>query len=514
MPKYNFEDDNNNFDKTRRMDDITQTIKSINSNGVDLDRLKDLVSVPDGGEYDDEFQTTRDMLGRKNDETSDFNIKRRSEPPKREPRYEQIRGGGSYNRGPQNNNSKIILIIVMACILVFAAFFLMSFNSTKKNEETEKENSITDSEMDEIVNSENKHMGVVTDVKNDDTIYYLDVSSDDVLSLKSSDILNIKKDKKEIEPSDVKIGDIILIEEDEDKKLAVEIDSVGFIKENVTDAKFDFDKNTLKIKEDTYKLLDDTLYLDNYEKTSKNSIGEYDTLTIKGNSSDVYSVNVTAKQAYIQVKNANEIENGTISINKGEEKPLKSGKIAIPSGGADILFKGTNIKETGKSLTLEEDKTEEITLEIIEEVEEKPVEDKKAYLFIKSNVDGFTLYLNGTQTPYAGEPISVKPGEMTIKVEKEGYKPFTKTVNIVEDMNTVNVQLESIVMGSITVTSTPKSVGVYIDGKLEGISPVTITKPVGDYVLTAKKADYYDLTIPITIEEGEVEIPISLTEIN
>ena len=103
---------------------------------------------------------------------------------------------------------------------------------------------------------------------------------------------------------------------------------------------------------------------------------------------------------------------------------------------------------------------------------------------------------------------------MTIKVEKEGYKPFTKTVNIVEDMNTVNVQLESIVMGSITVTSTPKSVGVYIDGKLEGISPVTITKPVGDYVLTAKKADYYDLTIPITIEEGEVEIPISLTEIN
>ena len=115
------------------------------------------------------------------------------------------------------------------------------------------------------------------------------------------------------------------------------------------------------------------------------------------------------------------------------------------------------------------------------------------------------LYIDGAYSGETPQEISLTPGTHEIVVEKHGYKTQRETVQIRagKDIN-LKILLEA-VGGSIAVKSNPSPANVYLDGKLIGETPDTITdlKPLR-YNIAVKKEGYKDWSKTVELGTGEV----------
>ena len=91
------------------------------------------------------------------------------------------------------------------------------------------------------------------------------------------------------------------------------------------------------------------------------------------------------------------------------------------------------------------------------------------------------VYVNGEKkgtSPLTLDDLLI--GEYTLKLQKEGYGTVTKTIKIKED-ESITVE-ETLPDGKeVTLTSTPEGAKVYIDGKLQGNTPLQKTLSFGTH---------------------------------
>lgn len=106
-----------------------------------------------------------------------------------------------------------------------------------------------------------------------------------------------------------------------------------------------------------------------------------------------------------------------------------------------------------------------------------------------------------------GQTFKLFIGKHTLKVQKEGYKSKTHTINVSESSTLFkDIKLEEIDILAVRINSVPQGATIYIDNQEQGITDKGIFKYPGTYVLKLTKTDYLDKDEQITITENKSNI--------
>ncbi|ACI18634.1 PEGA domain-containing protein [Dictyoglomus thermophilum] len=124
-----------------------------------------------------------------------------------------------------------------------------------------------------------------------------------------------------------------------------------------------------------------------------------------------------------------------------------------------------------------------------------------ATLNVFSTPSGADVYINGV---YKGKtPLSVSDlsaGSYNVRVTLSGYEDYYETVYLESgDVKQLNVTLKPI-SSEINIDSQPRGARVYIDGKYQGTTPITLYLREGRYTLTLSLEGYNDLTTEIVVK--------------
>ena len=103
----------------------------------------------------------------------------------------------------------------------------------------------------------------------------------------------------------------------------------------------------------------------------------------------------------------------------------------------------------------------------------------------------------------------VKPGDISLHIEKEGYEakdvPFVVKPGVTNKVEPVKLLA---IYGSIAITSEPADLYVLVEGigrRLEGRTPFTpTTLPPGDYRITVQRTGWHPLVKTIAVEKGKI----------
>ena len=129
---------------------------------------------------------------------------------------------------------------------------------------------------------------------------------------------------------------------------------------------------------------------------------------------------------------------------------------------------------------------------------------------VNSDPVGADVYVKGkfiAKTPYTLGNIT--PGEVVVRVEKEGFYEWTTSALIEPNGHKVLDIVLKEKVGNINVNSMPEGANVYLvkrggEEKLIGQTPVlNYTTSIGDYNVRLQKDDYFEEVKLITIKVGE-----------
>ncbi len=124
---------------------------------------------------------------------------------------------------------------------------------------------------------------------------------------------------------------------------------------------------------------------------------------------------------------------------------------------------------------------------------------------VESTPRGARVYLDGVDAGTAPDTIGrIDPGSHSISVRKDGYRDWSKRVDVEAGEETVlkaRLQKRS---SSISIRSEPSSADIYIDGRYSGITPddVTELKP-GRYKVEVRKEGYRTWSKSMDVKAGE-----------
>lgn len=96
------------------------------------------------------------------------------------------------------------------------------------------------------------------------------------------------------------------------------------------------------------------------------------------------------------------------------------------------------------------------------------------------------------------------PGNCVIDVNKKGYHPQSKTIELQEnDVTNCDFSKLKMISGVLQVSYEPKGCDVIIDGKKIGETPLKKELPVGEYTLIVKKEMYNSYETKMNIFDGQ-----------
>ena len=95
-----------------------------------------------------------------------------------------------------------------------------------------------------------------------------------------------------------------------------------------------------------------------------------------------------------------------------------------------------------------------------------------AILTLRSNVKNDTVFIDDQKKGSTRLDEKLPIGKHVIRVEKKGYKPFERTIDLKKDQ--VLWAKLTLLPGSLRVTTKPKGAAIYVNGKKRGISNTTL----------------------------------------
>lgn len=123
-----------------------------------------------------------------------------------------------------------------------------------------------------------------------------------------------------------------------------------------------------------------------------------------------------------------------------------------------------------------------------------------ASLFITSDPEGASIYLNGVEVGTTANPLlPLAPGTYEVELRKKGYVPESDTVTLeMEETQFLAFSLTEIRGGSILVSSVP-SAEVFLDGRRVGRTPLTIEAQPGVRTLRLARPGFESETQSVTV---------------
>ena len=476
MGKYKFENDNNNFGETRRLDTIHKEVQKIEK---DIKNRKiDMSSIEDSME-ENKIDTV-------------FGI-----------------------------NKKIAVIIVVICALfIICGCYVISkmldgSNTAQNNSNTSNNENILP-EINE--NADFISCGVITD-KQTKEISVLNIETGKISTVKLTNSTVITgANGGRISLKDLGRGDIVsvmLSETGEAQQLRFPENAWYY--ESILGVDVDASSMTAEIDGKKFSYDDETIFSYNENDIYPGDIEQADIITAYGIGENLLSAKIEKAHGYIVLKNADEIENLSVKIDFGE--PIKADTliIPIPAGRHTIVVSGDNIEDYMTEADVKEKEQFEIDLGKFSEA---------LRITFDVNADNYNVKINGVDYPANTTEVAVSRGIYNILISAQGYEDFLTTVNCENDNAHVSAVLNKIALplnkpetgtnppqtgntapkpnsskqqGNLTIYTDPGWAKVYVDGEYIGVSPVMVKLDYGKHNVQAKDSDG-------NIEETDVNI--------
>ena len=244
----------------------------------------------------------------------------------------------------------------------------------------------------------------------------------------------------------------------------------------------------------------DTLASGEYEVTLLKDMYESVTKTVTVRDNNVGDIDIQMKATFAEIKIVTDRESDIYVDDAKRGKGMWTGRLG--EGEHIVEARKASHRNSMKRIDVVAGKNENITLD-------NPVPIYGA-LNVNTTPDEATVYLDGMrigETPMIKNNVLI--GEHSLKFEKQGCAPLTKTVNVVENqMLTVN---EKLVTGrEITISSDKNGDKIYVDGKYLGDSPLKATLGFGQHEVKAER-DTKESKKTITVAQNGGTSSVKLT---
>jgi hypothetical protein len=140
-------------------------------------------------------------------------------------------------------------------------------------------------------------------------------------------------------------------------------------------------------------------------------------------------------------------------------------------------------------------------------------------LIVNSEPSGARVFVQGTLMGLTPSSTTLPPGVYTVRVILPGYQDYVKEVKLVSNqVETLSLTLNRLPgTGVLEVSSTPASARVFIDGTLEGTSPVSREVSPGVHTVRIVYPGYVEFQMETTVVSGKtipvaaVLVPVSIS---
>jgi hypothetical protein len=104
------------------------------------------------------------------------------------------------------------------------------------------------------------------------------------------------------------------------------------------------------------------------------------------------------------------------------------------------------------------------------------------------------------------EPFLLGPGKKIFRAIREGQQPSEKSEEIVSGTQvtvTLAPKVKAVEPGVLALEAQPKNAVIYVDGKLHGTAPLSVTLEAGGHLITAEAQGYQSYRQEVTLAEGQ-----------
>lgn len=484
MKDYHFENDDKEFDTTIRLDHINEKVKELEQNQTDEDDLGDkdeFLNAFESEKFEDPPQPAREPVT--------FVTREPGKPP--------VYGGGEPPRESLEDeedepfwNKKTIGLVTIAALAVLGICFglvKMLFFSNPLDTAAEAAPML------------------VTEVLDAEELLVYDINAEKQKTVNlTPETVVYNEDAVQIQPDILQMGDLLMIQRDQDGEFAVTISYDESIKkEEITGLKADTSAKELVGEDRSFAYGKKAVFFYEGEELRPDDIEPCDVLEISGIGDVVWSVKVLEYHGYITVENAQNIKNGTFALDEEEAVPLSDvEKIAVKEGTHSITIQGDNIESRTDSVLVQAGETTVYDL--------SKAQQKMGVLAINANVSDYKLYINGALVD-SSQPAVLPFGEYDVVILKNGYKEWSQRVNLNQDAVSVPAQLEEEVkLATVVVNCNEPDADVFINGEEQGSAPLQVSLPYGTYEVEVFKDGFTSYHQTVQIQSAVVHISATL----
>jgi hypothetical protein len=300
--------------------------------------------------------------------------------------------------------------------------------------------------------------------------------------------------------SELRVGMVVDISYDTEIARIAESQSARALRAR-TNVIIDMDTSTVTVGADQFTFNHQSLVLYRGEPFMVTQITPLDTVTIVAVVDTAWLIQLEAAHGFLVLTGTDDLINARLQAGNlfflvdELDEPL-----VLAEGSHRIIVDADNIEPFIRYITVLQGQT--ITLNL-EDAELRPAD-----LFITVMPYDAEVFINGELVEPPG-PIEVPFGELTIRVEREGYETETRTIDVTASVARVTVNLTEEVIppddSTLTIFTSPANAEIFIDGAFRGHAVLTVDLPPGTYTVVARLAGHTDTTYLITLGEGETQ---------
>ncbi len=346
---------------------------------------------------------------------------------------------------------------------------------------------------------------LVKEILPSEQIVVLETSSNTSITISIDENTIITNAKEEVlYASPLEMGDLIFMALD-DEKVATEITYAGFKEVQETNLKIDTTQKTIT-GTGAYTYNTNAIFQFKGTEIQPQELVSSDVILLKCIGSVVWSAEVLEYHGYLSLSNAEGIENGFIQINGNSPMTLDiiDGYV-LPEGKHEISISGDTIETTTDTITIvaEQEYFYDLT----------KTQTKMGVVLVQSNVTEPRIYIDGTLIDNT-ETIVLPYGSYDVVILKNGYEDWNNTLVVDNETMNVTVNMTKMVseIGVLSLTSNVSKGDVYVQDTYMGETPLEISLPYGSYHIEIEKRGYETFSTRIYVNTSMIELNAELEE--
>ncbi|WP_458407560.1 PEGA domain-containing protein [Anaerotignum sp.] len=493
MKDYHFQENEQDFGLTVRLDDINEKVKQFQKETAedDLGDANDFLNAFESEKFDipaaeEQTETLPEAEESTRQPIPVKPAKKQPEPVEEDGEWEEE--GEEEKFGMSKKTMGLIAVLaVIACIIGFS-FVRCGFHTDKAP----------------AVPSGQASPMLVESVLDAEEVVVYDITEEERRTVLLTEETKVTDEQgRSVAYGGVEMGDLVMVELDKDGETALSIDysDAAIQTREMTDLEVDTAKKRLVGEEDSFEYGAKAMFIYDEEEISPKELEPCDLLELKLVEDVVWSVEVLEYHGYIEVENAKTIKDGKFQLDDEEAVPLEEGmKVAARAGQHEVTVTGANI-ETRKD-TIFVEAGEDFTYDL------SKAQEKLGVIIVNANVSDYKLYVNGAVTE---SPAVLPMGEYDLVILKNGYKEWNQHVKLDKDTLNVTAELQrDMQYGTLTVTADTDGAWVYINGEEYGVAPMQVNLPYGSYNVQVEKDGYGTFRQSVTIQSSTASLHATL----